>query len=140
MSNAMQSLEAICQEKGLKMTEQRRIVVRVLSDASGHPDVEEVYAMASKIDSKISIATVYRTVRILEESGLIQKHTFGDGRARYETVSDDHHDHLIDIDTKEVIEFFDADIESLKSKIAERYGYTLIDHRLELYGRKKKPK
>ncbi len=136
----MQSLEAICQEKGLKMTEQRRIVVRVLSDASGHPDVEEVYAMASKIDSKISIATVYRTVRILEESGLIQKHTFGDGRARYETVSDDHHDHLIDIDTKEVIEFFDADIESLKSKIAERYGYTLIDHRLELYGRKKKPK
>ena len=135
----MQSLEAICQEKGLKMTEQRRIVVRVLSNASGHPDVEEVYDMASKIDSKISIATVYRTVRILEESGLIQKHTFGDGRARYETVSDDHHDHLIDIDTKEVMEFFDAEIESLKEKIAERYGYTLIDHRLELYGRKKKP-
>jgi Fur family ferric uptake transcriptional regulator len=138
MPSALYDLDALCQQKGLKMTDQRRIVAQVMLDAEGHPDVEEVYAMASRLDGKISLATVYRTVKLLEDAGVIQKHTFGDGRARYEAVSDDHHDHLIDIDTRDVIEFFDPELEALKEKIAARYGYTLIDHRLDLYGRRKK--
>lgn len=138
MSIPVLDFEALCQKKGLKMTDQRRVVAQVLLQAEGHPDVEEVYAMASQLDGKVSLATVYRTVRILEDAGVIQKHSFGDGRARYEAVSDDHHDHLIDIDTREVIEFYDPKLEALKQEIAARYGYTLIDHRLDLYGRRKK--
>ena len=116
------------------MTGQRRVIARVLSDSQDHPDVEEVYSRASKIDAKISIATVYRTVRLFEEAEILERHDFGDGRARYEEVSDEHHDHLIDIRTREVIEFQDPEIEKLQAEIARRLGFELVDHRLELYG------
>lgn len=115
------------------MTGQRRVIAQVISDASDHPDTEEVYRRASKIDKHISIATVYRTVRMFEEAGIVEKHDFGDGRARYEEVTDDHHDHLIDIKTGKVLEFFNSEIEALKKKIAHELGYELVDHRLELY-------
>ena len=128
-------LEALCHEKGLRITEQRRIIARVISDSEDHPDVETLYERASKIDSGISIATVYRTVRLFEEAGVVEKHDFGDGRSRYEEAGDDHHDHLIDTRTGEVIEFFDAEIERLKTEIAERLGFELIGHKLELYGK-----
>ncbi len=118
----------------MRMTGQRRIIARVLSDASDHPDVEEVYRRAVKLDSKISIATVYRTVRMFEEAGILERHDFGDGRARYETQSEEHHDHLIDIQTGRVIEFQNQEIEGLQRRIAEELGYRLVDHRLELYG------
>ncbi len=127
-------IERLCVERGLKMTGQRRVIARVLSDASDHPDVEELYRRASALDSRISIATVYRTVRLFEEAGVVEKHDFGDGRSRYEEAGDDHHDHLIDTKTGEVIEFFDAEIERLKAEIAERLGFQLIGHKLELYG------
>lgn len=126
-------LEELCIAKNLKMTEQRRIVARVLSEAHDHPDVEEVYRRSSKLDSQISIATVYRTVRLFEEEGIIEKHDFGDGRARYEGISEVHHDHLIDVRSGKVLEFFNEEIEALKEKIARDMGYTLVDHRLELY-------
>lgn len=128
------SLEQRCVEKGLKMTEQRRVIARVLSDATDHPDVEELYNRASRIDSGISIATVYRTVRLFEEAGVLERHDFGDGRARYEETPEEHHDHLIDMNTGDVIEFHDDAIEDLQKKIATRLGFRLVGHRLELYG------
>ncbi|MBT3789293.1 MAG: transcriptional repressor [Alphaproteobacteria bacterium] len=130
----MSRLETLCIEKGMKMTGQRRVIARVLSDSDDHPDVEEVYARASAIDPKISIATVYRTVRLFEEAEILERHDFGDGRSRYEEVSEEHHDHLIDIRTREVIEFQDPEIEKLQAEIARRLGFKLVGHRLELYG------
>lgn len=127
-------IEQRCIEKGMKMTEQRRVIARVLSESDDHPDVEEVYRRATEVDPKISIATVYRTVRLLEEAEILERHDFGDGRARYEEASDDHHDHLIDITTGTVIEFHSEEIEQLQAEIARRYGYRLVGHRLELYG------
>ncbi len=122
------------------MTEQRRVIARVLSDSEDHPDVEEVYRRASALDDRISLATVYRTLRLFEDSQIIQSHDFGGGRARYEaTEEDEHHDHLINLDTGEVIEFFDEELEALQEKIAKRLGFRLVDHRLELYGKAVKP-
>lgn len=126
-------LEQKCVDKGLKMTEQRRIIARVLSEAEDHPDVEQLYQRASRIDSKISIATVYRTVRLFEEAGIIEKHDFGDGRARYEEATEEHHDHLIDLRSGDVIEFTNEQIEKLQEEVARNLGYKLVDHRLELY-------
>jgi len=127
-------VEALCAEKGLRITEQRRIIAQVLSDAEDHPDVEELHARSSAIDSGISIATVYRTVRLFEEAGILERHDFGDGRARYETAPEIHHDHLIDVETGKVIEFADPELEAMQRKIAERLGFRLVDHRMELYG------
>lgn len=127
-------LEERCIEQGLKMTGQRRVIARVLSEAEDHPDVEEVYRRASAIDPKISIATVYRTVRLFEESGILERHDFGDGRARYERHQTQHHDHLIDANTGRVIEFQSDEIEALQREIAKRLGFTLTGHRLELFG------
>ena len=123
-----------CEAQGVRLTGQRRTVATVLEDAKDHPDVEELYARASKIDPKISLATVYRTVKLFEEEGILEKHEFGDGRARYEDAERDHHDHLIDIQTGKVIEFVDPEIEALQERIAEKLGYELKGHRLELYG------
>tara|TARA_B100000035_G_scaffold112284_1_gene95274 strand:+ start:462 stop:896 length:435 start_codon:yes stop_codon:yes gene_type:complete len=135
------SLEKTCQERGLRLTEQRKVIVRLLEetifDTKFHPDVDEIYNRAIKIDKKISVATVYRTVKLLEENGIIDKHEFKAGKARYEVSTENHHDHLIDINSGEIIEFIDDDIEKLKKKIAKKYGYELIDHRLELYCKKK---
>lgn len=132
----MQSrIERICADKGLKMTDQRRIIARVLSESADHPDVDKVYQRAAELDSRISIATVYRTVRLFEEANILEKHDFGDGRARYEETSADHHDHLINIKTGEVIEFYNSDIEVLKEKIARELGFDLVGHRLELYAK-----
>ena len=128
------SLEDQCIAKGLRMTGQRRVIAKVLEEATDHPDVEELYNRASRIDSNISIATVYRTVKLLEETGVIERHEFRDGRARYEIVPEDHHDHLIDLKSGHVIEFASAEIEALQEKIALEHGYKLVDHRLELYG------
>lgn len=130
----MTRLEEICLQKGLKMTGQRRVIARVLSDAADHPDVEQLYRRASAIDPKISIATVYRTVRLLEEAQILARHDFGDGRARYERATTEHHDHLIDLNSREVIEFSNEEIEKLQRDIARRLGYELVGHRLELYG------
>lgn len=130
----MDRLEKLCIEKGMRMTGQRRVIARVLSLADDHPDVEEIHRRASEIDSNISIATVYRTMRLFEEAGVVERHDFQDGRARYEEATDDHHDHLIDLRSGEIIEFVDEEIERLQEKIAEKYGYKLVDHRLELYG------
>lgn len=130
----MDRLEKLCIEKGMRMTGQRRVIARVLSLAEDHPDVEEIHRRASEIDSNISIATVYRTMRLFEEAGVVERHDFQDGRARYEEATDDHHDHLIDLRSGEIIEFVDEEIERLQEKIAEKYGYKLVDHRLELYG------
>ncbi len=132
-------IEKLCVERGLKMTEQRRIIARVLSESSDHPDVELLYQRATAIDPRISIATVYRTVRLLEEAAILTRHDFGDGRARYEEVTDAHHDHLIDIETGEVIEFTNEEIEKLQEAIARTLGFRLVDHRLELYGKRLKP-
>jgi len=126
-------LEKLCIEKGLKMTGQRRVIARVLSLADDHPDVEMVHQRASEIDPKISIATVYRTVKLFEEAGILDRHDFGEGRARYEERSDEHHDHLIDVNTGDVIEFVDPEIERLQVEVAKRLGYRLVDHRMELY-------
>ena len=128
------SLEKLCIEKGLKMTDQRRVIAKALSDASDHPDVETLHRRVNKLDERISVATVYRTLRLFEDVGIIEKHDFGDGRARYEEKSDDHHDHLMNVETGEVIEFFDEELEVLKEKIAQKYHLKLVDHRLELYG------
>jgi Fur family ferric uptake transcriptional regulator len=127
-------IEALCADKGLRITEQRRVIARVLSDARDHPDVEALHARASAIDPGISIATVYRTVRLFEEAGILERHDFGDGRARYEAAPEAHHDHLIDVETGDVIEFVDHELETLQTRIAERLGYRLVDHRMELYG------
>lgn len=131
-------LEKKCIERGLRMTDQRRIIAKVLSEATDHPDAEEVYSRATALDPKISLATVYRTVRLFDEAGIIETHDFRDGRARYELAEGEHHDHLIDVHTGDVIEFVDEEIERLQEKIAEKLGYELVDHRMELYGRKKK--
>jgi Fur family ferric uptake transcriptional regulator len=127
-------IEKVCIEKGMRMTDQRRVVARVLSLAHDHPDVEELYRRAHEVDPHISIATVYRTVRLFEESGIIARHDFRDGRSRYEEAPDIHHDHLIDMKTGQVVEFIDEEIEALQNAIAKRLGYRLVDHRLELYG------
>jgi Fur family ferric uptake transcriptional regulator len=126
-------LEQLCLDKGLKMTEQRRIIARVLSDSADHPDVEQVYRRASAIDSHISIATVYRTVRLFEEANILARHDFGDGRSRYEEMPSDHHDHLIDLQSGRVVEFRNEQIEKLQQLIASELGYDLVGHRLELY-------
>jgi len=128
------SLEDACAAKGLRMTEQRRTIARVLDAATDHPDVEELYRRASAVDARISIATVYRTVKLFEDAGVIARHDFGEGRSRYETIPDIHHDHLIDLRSGEVIEFRNEEIERLQQAIAERLGFRLVDHRLELYG------
>jgi len=133
-----ETIEKKCILKGVKLTDQRKIIAKVMSDSSDHPDVDELYKRVSKIDSKISIATVYRTVKLFEEVGILAKHDFKGGKARYEELSEGHHDHLIDIKTGEIIEFVDEDIEKLQKKVAEKYGYDLVDHKLELYGVKKK--
>ena len=130
----MADIIARCETKGLRMTDQRRVVARVIGEAEDHPDVEEVFARAAKIDPKISLATVYRTVKLFEEEGILDKHEFGDGRARYEDAERDHHDHLIDVNSGQVIEFVDPEIEALQERIAARLGYRLIGHRLELLG------
>ena len=127
-------IEKLCLEKNMRMTEQRRVIARVLSAASDHPDVEELHRRAHAVDPHISIATVYRTVRLFEEAGIIDRLDFRDGRSRYEEHSDDHHDHLIDMKTGKVVEFVDEDIEALQVAIAKKLGYRLVDHRLELYG------
>ena len=126
-------IERLCIEKGLKMTEQRRVIARVLSDAADHPDVEQVHKRASAVDSKISIATVYRTVRLFEEANILEKHDFGDGRSRYEEIPESHHDHLIDIESGKVVEFRNEQIEALQRAVAEQLGYRIVDHRLEIY-------
>ena len=128
------TIEQLCVNKGMRMTAQRRIVAQVLSAAEDHPDVEEVYRRAVALEPKISIATVYRTLRLFEDAGILERHEFGDGRARYETVPDEHHDHLIDLKTGHVIEFQDSEIEELQRRVARRLGYRIVDHRLELYG------
>ena len=130
----MDRIEKLCVEKGMRMTDQRRVVARALSQSSDHPDVEELYRRSSAIDPHISIATVYRTVRLFEEAGIIARHEFRDGRSRYEELPDHHHDHLIDMKSGAVVEFMDEEIEKLQALIAKRLGYKLVDHRLELYG------
>ena len=133
-SEMASQIEQACIDKGLKMTGQRRLIARVLSDARDHPDVEEVYRRAVVLNPHISLATVYRTVRLLEAADILERHEFRDGRARYEAVSDEHHDHLIDIDTGDVVEFNNEEIERIQTKIAKELGYRLVDHRLALYG------
>lgn len=127
-------LEQLCADKGLRITEQRRVIARVLSESDDHPDVEMVHERANQIDPGISIATVYRTVRLFEEAGILDRHDFGDGRARYEAAPEAHHDHLIDVETGNVVEFVDPELEALQKQIAEKLGYRLVDHRMELYG------
>jgi Fur family transcriptional regulator, ferric uptake regulator len=127
------NIEALCVAKGMRMTEQRRIIARVLADSADHPDVEELYRRCAKVDNRISISTVYRTVKLFEDAGIIERHDFREGRARYETIPDTHHDHLINLRTGEVIEFRSEEIEHLQAEIARRLGFTLVDHRLELY-------
>ena len=139
-----ETIEQKCLAKGVKLTDQRKVIAKVLSESketygeSDHPDVDELYNRVSKIDSRISIATVYRTVKLFEEEGILTKHDFKGGKARYEAIDESHHDHLIDIKTGEIIEFVDEEIEKLQNKVAEKYGYKLVDHKLELYGIKKK--
>ena len=145
MSDKVDTIEQKCLAKGVKLTEQRKIIAKIISESkieygeSDHPDVDELYKRVSKVDSKISIATVYRTVKLFEEAGILTKHDFKGGKARYEAMIESHHDHLIDIKTGEIIEFVDDEIEKLQKKVAEKYGYKLVDHKLELYGVKKKP-
>ena len=130
----MDRLEKLCAEKGLRMTEPRRVIARILSSSDDHPDAEELHRRANSMDSSISLATVYRTVKLFEDAGIIERHDFRDGRARYEEVPDEHHDHLIDIKTGGVVEFHSDEIEELQIEIARKLGYKLVDHRLELYG------
>jgi Fur family ferric uptake transcriptional regulator len=133
MPNSRIDIETVCLEKGMRMTEQRRIIASVLTNATDHPDVDEIYRRASEIDCEISIATVYRTVRLFEDAGILERHDFGDGRSRYEPLSDDHHDHLINVETGEVLEFNNEQVEKLQEEIAKRMGFKLVDHRMELY-------
>ena len=138
----MSSIEDKCKNKGVRLTDQRKIIAKVMSDSKekygskDHPDVDELHKRVSEVDSKISIATVYRTVKLFEESGIVEKHDFKGGKARYEKSPDEHHDHLIDINSGEIVEFVDNDIEELQKKVAEKLGYKLVDHKLELYGSK----
>ena len=132
-----ETIEEKCLAKGVKLTEQRKIIAKVMSSSKDHPDVDELYKRVSNVDPKISIATVYRTVKLFAEEGIVTKHGFKGTKARYEELSESHHDHLIDIKTGEIIEFVDDEIEKLQKKIAEKFGYDLVDHKLELYGRKK---
>ncbi|MFN3507414.1 MAG: Fur family transcriptional regulator [Allorhizobium sp.] len=134
MNDALKSLEALCAERGMRMTEQRRVIARILEESDDHPDVEELYRRSSKVDAKISISTVYRTVKLFEDAGIIERHDFRDGRSRYETVPEEHHDHLIDLKTGTVVEFHSPEIEALQERIAREHGFRLVGHRLELYG------
>jgi len=140
----MNNIEKKCKEKGVRLTEQRKTIAKVMADSKqiygskDHPDVDELHKRVSAIDNKISIATVYRTVKLFEESGIVEKHDFKGGKARYEQLTDEHHDHLIDINSGEIIEFVDKEIEKLQIKVAEKLGYKLVDHKLELYGQKNK--
>ena len=131
-----ETIEQICLRKGVKLTDQRKIIAKVMSQSKDHPDVDELHKRVNNLDSKISIATVYRTVKLFEEAGIVAKHDFKGNKARYEQTTLDHHDHLIDINTGEIIEFVDEDIEKLQKKVSEKLGYKLVDHRLELYGSK----
>ena len=132
----MNNIEEKCKIKGVRLTDQRRVIAEVMSNSDDHPDVDEMHKRVNKIDKKISIATVYRTVKLFEESGIVEKHEFKGGKARYEESPEEHHDHLIDINSGEIIEFVDENIEILQSKVAEKLGYKLVDHKLELYGSK----
>mgnify|MGYP001347684480 CR=1 FL=1 len=132
----MSEIEKKCIKKGVRLTDQRKLIAKVMSEADDHPDVDELHKRVNKVDTKISIATVYRTVKLFEEANIIAKHDFKGGKSRYEQTTEEHHDHLIDINTGEIIEFVDNDIEKLQTKVAEKFGYKLVDHRLELYGSK----
>lgn len=134
MTDLSKTLEELCAEKGMRMTDQRRVIARILQNSDDHPDVEELYRRSSKVDSRISISTVYRTVKLFEDEGIIERHDFRDGRSRYETVPEEHHDHMIDLNTGTVIEFRSAEIEALQERIAREHGFRLVGHRLELYG------
>lgn len=134
MDERQPDIEQMCVERGMRMTDQRRVIARVLGDAADHPDVEEVYRRATAVDNRISIATVYRTVRLFEEAGILERHDFRDGRSRYEPVSEEHHDHLIDLETGDVHEFRNEEIERLQREVARQLGFRLVDHRMELYG------
>ena len=129
-------IEEKCLKKGVRLTDQRKLIAKVMSESEDHPDVDELHKRVSKLDTKVSIATVYRTVKLFEEAGIIAKHDFKGSKARYEQTSQEHHDHLIDVNTGEITEFIDNDIEKLQKKVAEKFGYKLVDHRLELYGSK----
>ena len=135
-----ETIEQKCLSKGVKLTDQRRVIAKVMSESNDHPNVDELFKRVNIVDPKISIATVYRTVKLFEESGILAKHDFKGGKARYEELNESHHDHLIDVKTGEIIEFVNEDIERLQKKVAEKYGYELVDHKLELYGVKKKSK
>ncbi|KAA3502695.1 MULTISPECIES: Fur family transcriptional regulator [Rhizobium/Agrobacterium group] len=139
MIDLSKTLEELCAERGMRMTDQRRVIARVLQESADHPDVEELYHRSSAVDPRISISTVYRTVKLFEDAGIIERHDFRDGRSRYETVPEEHHDHLIDLKNSVVIEFHSAEIEALQEKIAREHGFKLVDHRLELYGVPLKP-
>ncbi|MFK0162810.1 Fur family transcriptional regulator [Rhizobium sp. NPDC090279] len=134
MDDAVKSLEELCAERGMRMTDQRRVIARIIESSGDHPDVEELYRRSVQVDAKISISTVYRTVKLFEDAGLLARHDFRDGRSRYETVPEEHHDHLIDLKSGEVIEFHSPEIEALQERIAREHGFKLVDHRLELYG------
>lgn len=134
MTDIAKSLEELCAERGMRMTEQRRVIARIIAESEDHPDVEELHRRAVKIDSKISISTVYRTVKLFQDAGIITRHDFRDGRSRYETVPEEHHDHLIDLKSGDVIEFHSPEIEALQERIAREHGFRLVGHRLELYG------
>ncbi|TNE67118.1 MAG: transcriptional repressor [Alphaproteobacteria bacterium] len=134
MNSVNPDIEDLCLQKGMRMTDQRRVIAKVLTEATDHPDVEEVYRRSTAVDSGISIATVYRTVRLFEEAGILERHDFRDGRSRYEAATEEHHDHLINVETGEVLEFHNDEIEALQEEIARRLGFRLVDHRMELYG------
>jgi Fur family ferric uptake transcriptional regulator len=134
--NTISRIEALCSQKGIKITHQRSIIARVISNANDHPDANKVFLRSNKIDNRISLATVYRTIKLFEEHNVLNRIDFGDRKARYEELTDNHHDHLIDIESGEIIEFVDNDIEKLQKLVAEKLGYSLVDHRMELYGKK----
>ncbi len=138
MNDIVKNLELFCKENNIKITEQRKVIAKVIQESNDHPDIEQLFDRAKKIDENISIATTYRTIKLLEDANLVEKHDFGNGKARYEISSDDHHDHLININNGEIIEFFNKELETLKTEIAEKLGYELVDHRLELYAIPKK--
>ncbi len=139
MADLSKTLEELCAERGMRMTDQRRVIARILEESADHPDVEELYRRSAEVDAKISISTVYRTLKLFEDAGIIARHDFRDGRSRYETVPEEHHDHLIDLKSGEVIEFHSPEIEALQERIAREHGFRLVDHRLELYGVPLKP-
>jgi Fe2+/Zn2+ uptake regulation proteins len=134
MTDLSKTLEELCADKGMRMTDQRRVIARILQESDDHPDVEELYRRSAKVDPRISLSTVYRTVKLFEDQGIIEKHDFRDGRSRYETVPQEHHDHMIDVESGTVIEFHSPEIEALQERIAREHGFRLVGHRLELYG------